>query len=162
MKDKFAHDSALREHVVYLLKGGGAHAGFDQAIEGLPRNLRGTKAPNVPHTAWRLLEHMRLAQEDILDFCVNPNYKERTFPDDYWPASEGPESDAVWERSVQHFHRDLTKMEDLVTDAKTDLFATIPWGDGQTFLREALLVADHNAYHIGELVTLRRALRAWK
>ncbi len=162
MAGKSTHDSALREHVLFLLRGGGAHAGFDAAVEGLPKKLRGTKAANIPHTPWRLLEHMRLAQFDIVDFCVNPEYHERAFPDDYWPASDGPESDAAWDRSIQQFHRDLKNMEDLVSDPKTDLFATIPWGDGQTYLREALLVAAHNANHIGQLITLRRALCAWK
>jgi hypothetical protein len=162
MTGKFPHDVALREHVLYLLKGGGAHAGFDAAVDGLPKRLRGAKSGNIPHTPWRLLEHMRLAQEDILDFCVNAEYHERAFPEGYWPASDGPESDAAWDRSIQHFHRDLKKIEDLVNDPKVDLFAKIPWGDGQTYLREALLVADHNAYHVGELITLRRALGAWK
>jgi hypothetical protein len=158
---KFAHDSALRDHLLFLLRGGGAHASFDQVIEGLPKKLRGAKPPNIPHTPWRLLEHMRLAQADIVDFCVNPEYRERAFPDDYWPPSDGPESDAAWNNSIEQFQNDLKRMRDLVANTNVDLFATIPWGDGQTVLREALLLADHNAYHLGEIVTIRRALGAW-
>jgi hypothetical protein len=159
---KKPNDSALREHLLDLLRGGNAHANFDQAVTGLPPKLRGAKPSNIPYTPWRLLEHLRLAQEDILDFCVNPEYRERAFPDDYWPKSDAPASDAAWDLSIQQFHRDLKKVQELVADPKTDLFATIPWGDGQTVLREALLVADHNAYHLGEMIVLRRALGAWK
>ena len=155
------HDAALREQLVYLLKGGGAHAGFDQAIKGLPKKLRGAKPTNIPHTPWRLLEHVRLAQEDIVDFCVNPEYKERSFPEGYWPDTDGPASDTAWETSVRRFHADRDRMVKIVADQNRDLFANIPWGDGQTLLREALLVADHNAYHIAELITVRRALGAW-
>ncbi|HET8668915.1 MAG TPA: DinB family protein [Terriglobales bacterium] len=159
---KSAHDSALRDHVLYLLGGGGAHADFDKAIQGLEKKFRGAKAANIPHTPWRLLEHMRLAQEDIVDFCINPEYRERAFPDGYWPRSEAPESDTAWEQSVRQFRHDLKRMHDLVADPQRDLFAPIPWGDGQTLLREALLVADHNAYHLGELITVRRAIGAWQ
>lgn len=154
-------DAALRDHVIYLLRGGGAHLSFDEALAGLPRKSRGAKPSNIPHTPWRLLEHLRLAQWDILDFCINPQYQERSFPDDYWPRSDAPPDDAAWEDSIKRFHADLARIEKLVADPESDLFARIPWGDGQTLLREALLVADHNAYHVGELVTLRRALGAW-
>lgn len=156
------HDKALRDHVVYLLGGGGAHLTFDKAIADLPKKFRGAKPANVPHTPWRLLEHMRLAQEDIIDFCTNPEYKEREFPAGYWPKGDAPGSDAEWEKTIQEFHRDLKRMEELVKNSGTDLFAKIPWGDGQTYLREALVLADHNSYHLGELVTVRRALGAWK
>lgn len=156
------HDSELREHVRYLLEEGGAHVNFDRAIEGIPNKLRGSRPPEVPHTPWRLLEHLRLAQEDIVDFCINPEYRERSFPDDYWPASDAPASDAAWDQSVRQFRHDLKRMVDLVADANKDLFAKIPWGDGQTLLREALVLADHNAYHVGELITVRRALGAWE
>jgi DinB superfamily len=152
------NDNALREHIVNLLGGEGAHLSFDDAIAGLPKEFRGKKPDGVPHTPWRLLEHMRIAQHDILNFCTNPKYKEMKWPEDYWPKGDGPESGAEWKRSVESFHGDLEQMKALVSDSKTDLFAKIPWGDGQTYLREALLVADHNAYHVGELVAVRRAL----
>lgn len=152
----------LREHVLYLLRGGGAHVDFEGALSDIQPKLRGAKANNVPHTPWRLLEHMRLAQSDILDFCTNPNYRDRTFPDDYWPKSDRPESEAAWNNSIKQFRQDLKNMEELVANPKTDLFTKIPWGDGQTYLREALLAADHNSYHLGELVTLRRLLGDWK
>lgn len=155
-------DRILRDHLVKLLRGGSAHLGFDEAIEGLPADLRGTKHRELPHTAWQLLEHLRLAQWDILDFSRNPDYTAPKWPDDYWPETAAPPDDASWDRSVEQFRRDLKAMEDLVSDPKTDLYAKIPWGEGQTILREALLVADHNAYHLGQLVTLRQALGAWQ
>jgi Mn-containing catalase len=154
------HDKDLREHLLFLLAGGGAHLDFDKAVAKLPKKFRGAKPANVPHTPWRLLEHMRLAQNDILDFCTNPKYHEKSWPQDYWPKSDAP-SEAEWEKSIDDFRRDLKRMQELVKHTGTDLFAKIPWGDGQTYLREALLVADHNAYHLGELVLVRRALGTW-
>ena len=135
--------------------------GFDEVIAGFPAKLRGVKPKSLLFTAWSLLEHMRFAQWDILEFSRNPKYIEPKFPDDYWPASDAPPSDAAWKKSVVMFRRDLRAMEKLVKSPKTNLFARIPWGDGQTILREALLVADHNAYHLGQLVMLRRLLGAW-
>jgi hypothetical protein len=155
-------DKALREHVLYVLRGGGAHVSFDDTIADFPAKLRGVKPPGAPHTAWQLLEHLRLAQWDILDFSRNPNYREGKFPDDYWPNSEAPPTENAWDESLAAFRRDLEEMEKLVEDAKTDLFARIPWGDGQTILREALLVADHNAYHLGQIVLVRRLVGAWE
>jgi hypothetical protein len=154
------NDKQLRAHLHYLLGGGGAHLSFDQAVSGLPSHLRGTKTPGAPHTPWQLLEHMRICQWDILDFSTNPNYKEIPF-EEYWPKTPAPPSDAAWEASVRRFRADLKAMEKLVANPKTDLFARIPWGDGQTILREALLIADHNAYHLGQLVLVRRLLGAW-
>lgn len=154
------HDRELREHILYLLRGGGAHGNFDDAVADFPSPLRGAKLDRLPYTAWQLLEHMRLAQWDILDFSRNSNYRERKFPDDYWPKTAAP-PDAAWKKSVAAFRNDLKEMQKLVENPKTDLFAKIPWGDGQTILREALLVADHNAYHLGQLVMLRRLLNAW-
>lgn len=153
---------SLREHLVNLLKGRGAHLDFDKAIAGLPADLRGARAQDLPHTPWQLLEHLRLAQWDILDFSRNPDYKEPKFPDDYWPGTAAPPDDQAWDRSVEQFRSDLKTMQDLVADPKTDLFAKIPWGTGQTILREAMLIADHNAYHTGQMVTLRQALGAWQ
>jgi DinB superfamily len=157
-----AHDKPLREHMLYLLKGEGAHATFDEVVKDLPAKLRGAKPAGQPHTPWRLLEHMRLAQWDILDFSRNPKYKSVEWPQAYWPKDDAPPSAAAWDKSVRSFHADLKAMLDLVKDPKTDLYARIPWGDGQTLLREALLLADHNAYHLGELLMVRRLLGAWK
>ena len=154
-------DNDLREHLLYLLRGGGAHLDFDAAIANLPAKLRGAKPPGVPHTPWRLLEHMRIAQWDIVEFSRNPKHVSPAFPDGYWPAGDAPPDNAAWDRSVEAFRADLKAVQDLVADSATDLFAAIPWGDGQTILREALLVADHNAYHLGQLVMLRRTLGAW-
>jgi hypothetical protein len=154
-------DQALRDHLLYLLRGGGAHLSFDDAIAGLPPALRGVKPPGVPHTAWRLLEHMRIAQWDILEFSRNPKHVSPEFDVGYWPQSDAPPTAEAWERSVAAFRADLTAMQDLVADPATDLFAPIPHGEGQTILREALLVADHNAYHLGQLVLLRRVVGAW-
>jgi hypothetical protein len=155
-------DQSLRDHLLELLRGGSAHLTFDKAIRGLPADRRGARAQDLPHTPWQLLEHLRLAQWDILDFSRNPDYEERKFPDDYWPGTAAPPDDQAWDRSVEQFRSDLKAMQDLVADPKTDLFAKIPWGSGQTILREAMLIADHNAYHVGQMVTLRQALGAWQ
>ena len=160
MKDN--HDKALREHLLELLKGGGAHAKFEDAIADLPDDLRGKKVQGLPYTFWMVLEHMRIAQWDILDFSINPKYKAMKWPDGYWPKTEAPTTDAAWNDSIKKFKKDLKAVQDLVAKPKTDLYARILWGEGQTVLREALLVADHNAYHLGQLVTLRRLSGAWK
>lgn len=161
-KDKNKNkDKQLREHVVELLNGKGAHATFDDAVKAMPEKLFGVKPESLPHSAWMLLEHLRLAQWDILEFSRDPKYKAPKWPDDYWPKSAAPPNQAAWDKSVQQFRKDLKAMQDLVSDPKTDLFAKIPWGDGQTILREALLVADHDAYHIAQLVDVRRLLGAW-
>ena len=154
-------ERSLRQQVLALLAGGGAHVGFDDVISGLPANLRGRKPTDLPHTAWMLLEHMRIAQRDILEFSRNPNYVSPRWPDDYWPAQQAPPSPAAWVASIKKFRQDLKAMQALVKNPKTDLFAKLSWGEGQTILREALLVADHNAYHLAQLVDLRRLLGAW-
>jgi hypothetical protein len=151
----------LREQLVRLLAGRQAHATFEDAVKDFPVRLAGKRPPRAEHTAWQLVEHMHIAQFDILDFCRNPNYRELRFPDDYWPASAVPPSAAAWRRSLRQFRRDRAAMVRLVRSPRTNLFAGIPHGTGQTILREALLVADHNAYHIGQLVLLRRLLGAW-
>ena len=135
---------------------------FDQAVGGLPAELRGAKPPALPYSVWRLLEHMRIAQWDILEFSRNPKHVSPEWPDGYWPQGDAPPDDAAWDRSIKAFRADLKAVEELVTDPSTDLFARIPHGDGQTILREALLVADHNAYHLGQIVAVRRLLGAWK
>ena len=154
-------DQSLREHVAYLLSGGGAHLGFEQAIAELPEELRGAKVENVPHTPWRIVEHLRICQWDILEFSRNPKHVSPEFPDGYWPKTDAPPNAKDWDRSVTQFREDLKAMIELVVNPGTDLHAPIPHGDGQTVLREALLVADHNAYHLGQLVLLRRCLGAW-
>jgi uncharacterized damage-inducible protein DinB len=151
----------LREHLVKLLKGKGAHLAFDEVINGWPAAAR-TRAPQgAPHSAWQLLEHMRIAQRDILDFCVKPDYIEPSFPDDYWPSDDEVPDHTDWTNSVKQFSDDLEQMQRLVADQETDLHAKIPHGTGQTVLREALVVADHNAYHVGQLVLLRGLLGIW-
>lgn len=155
------NDKALRQHLISLLDMKGAHVGFDRAVRGWPLKLQGKKPRGAPYSAWQLLEHMRLAQWDILDFCRNPNYKEKNWPDDYWPQKPVPPDDQAWQQSCRAFRRDLKEMKNLVANPKTNLFAKIPWGSGQTCLREALLVADHNSHHLGQLILLRRLLGDW-
>jgi DinB superfamily len=161
-EDSKKHDKELREHVVYLLDGGGAHAKFDETIAGIPPNLRGQKPPGLPHSLWMLLEHLRIAQSDILEFTRNSKHASPKWPEGYWPVMEAPSNAAEWNASVKTFRQGLKAMEDLVKNPKTDLFARILWGDGQTILREALLLADHNAYHLGQMLDVRRVLGAWK
>lgn len=159
MTDK--NDRSLREHVLYLLGGGGAHLSFDDALAGLPAEKRGQKPSGLDHSIWDLLEHIRLAQSDILEFSRDRKHKSPEWPEGYWPAKQKP-STAQWNASVKKVRADLKAMQNLVKNPKTDLFAKIPWGDGQTILREALLVADHNAYHLGQIVDVRRLLGVWK
>ncbi|HBE68708.1 MAG TPA: ABC transporter [Planctomycetaceae bacterium] len=154
-------ENAVRDHVLYVLKGGGAHLGFEQAIADVPVEMRGANAPGVGHTLWRLLEHLRICQWDILEFSRDPNHISPEFPDGLWPAEDAPPIASAWEHSIASFLDDRQAMIDLVASSTTDLFAEIPHGDGQTILREALLVADHNAYHIGQIVFLRRCLGIW-
>ena len=153
--------TSLQKQLVWLLREGHAHAGFESAIRGLPVKAHGAKVKGVPHTAWQLLEHMRLAQWDILEFSRDPKHVSPDFPSGYWPKTAAPPSVAAWERSVRTFRADLRAMERLVANPKSDLFARIPHGQGQTILREALLVADHNAYHLGQMVMLRKLLGIW-
>ena len=155
-------ERVLREHLVRLLSKEQAHAGFDSAVADFPTHLRAVRIPGSPHTPWQLLEHMRIAQWDILEFCCNPRHVSPSYPDGYWPPTAAPPDGAAWERSISTFRADLHAMVDLVRDPKTELFARIPHGQGQTVLREAMLVADHNAYHIGQLILLRRLAGAWE
>jgi hypothetical protein len=154
-------DKALREQLVALLRGGNAHLDFEAAIADLPIELRGAKPRGVPHTPWRLLEHLRIAQWDILEFSRNPAHVSPSFPAGYWPKGDAPPDAAAWDRSVAAFRADLKAMQDLVADPEVDLFVPFPHGQGQTLLREALLLADHNSYHLGQLVAVRRTLGAW-
>jgi hypothetical protein len=152
--------TSLRQHLANLLRMKGAHLTFDAAVSDFPAPLRGVKPPGAPHSAWQLIEHMRLAQHDILDFSRNPAYREKKFPGDYWPAGETPPSEEAWDASIRQFQSDLKELMELVADTKHDLLAAIPHGKGQTLLREALLAADHNSYHLGQLMFLRKTLEA--
>src|SRR5262249_53343917 len=152
----------VREQVLKLLQGGQAHVTLDDVIKDFPGQLRGRKPAGAPYTAWQLLEHMRIAQWDILEFSRNPKHVSPQWPEGYWPSSAAPPQKSAWSKSVRAFRADLKAMQDLVADRTSDLFARFPHGEGQTLLREALLVADHNAYHVGQLVLLRRLLGAWQ
>ena len=155
-------DQALRDHLCALLEGGGAHAKFKDAVRDLPVPLRGKRSEGLPHSPWELVEHLRIAQWDILEFSRDPKHVSPEFPVGYWPPSPVPPDEQAWDKTVAAFQADSKAMRKLVTDHSTDLFARIPHGEGQTILREALLVADHNAYHIGQLILVRRLLGAWE
>jgi hypothetical protein len=151
----------LREHLVWLIREGQAHLTFERAIAGLPADMRGRIPDGIAHSPWRLLEHLRICQWDILAFSRDPEHVSPDFPEGYWPATAAPPDVDAWQSSVESFLRDRQALIDLVAAPTTDLFQPIPHGDGQTILREALLVADHNAYHIGQLVAVRQALGCW-
>jgi uncharacterized damage-inducible protein DinB len=155
-------DKALRDHVAALIGWEDAHAGLDRIVEGVPADKWGAAAPGLPYTLWQLLEHLRLTQYDILDFCRNPGYKELAWPADYWPPYAAPPTDKAWDESIAAVRRDRAALGELADDLSVDVFARIPYGAGQTYLRELLLVADHNAYHVGQLVAVRQSLDAWK
>ena len=155
-------DQSLRAHLKKILNWEDAHVGFDAAVKALAPPLRGIAPKGFPHSPWELLEHIRRTQADILDFCRNPGYKELAWPADYWPESAAPPTDKAWDESIAAVRRDRARLEGLAEDASIDLFARIPHGTGQTYLRELLLVADHNAYHVGQLVAVRHGLGAWK
>jgi uncharacterized damage-inducible protein DinB len=158
MKD----EAALREHLVKLLDWEDAHAGFEKAVANIPPKDRGRQPTGVPYSAWQILEHLRRTQHDILDFCVNPEYEELKWPEDYWPEATTPASAKAWDQSISQFKKDRKALQKLAVGPKIDPFARIPHGSGQTYLRELLLVADHTAYHVGELVVVRRLLDIWK
>jgi len=157
-----SHDAALREHLIQLLTGSHAHADFNAAIKDMPSGLQGKRPKGADHSPWELLEHLRIAQWDILEFSRDARHQSPEWPSGYWPATAAPPDEHAWEKSVRAFRRDLKSLCDLVTDPATDLYAKIPHGDGQTILREALLTADHNAYHMGQLILARRMLGVWK
>lgn len=155
------HDALLRQHLVRLLAGSEAHANFESAVENFPVRLRGRVPEGAEHSAWQLLEHLRIAQWDILDFSTNAKYQHMKWPEDYWPKPPEPPNNDAWDESVEQFLADRKTLCDLVEVSETDLYGKIPHGEGQTILREALLTADHNAYHVGQLILLRRLLGAW-
>jgi hypothetical protein len=157
-----ASDTAWREQLVQLLRGGHAHATFDDVIRDFPLDRVGVRPAGAPHSAWELVEHMRIAQKDILEFSRSAEYVSPQWPEGYWPKSPAPKRESQWNESVLAFHHDLARFEALIQDPAQDLNRKFPWGDGQTLLREALLIADHNSYHLGQLVLVRRLLGAWE
>jgi len=156
-----ASERSLRRHLAKVLAWEDAHVGFDKAVARIPPRLRGVQPAGLPYSAWQLLEHLRLAQADILDFCVNPRYRAPKWPADYWPKKPQPPRSASWRQSIAAFRADRRALIRLLADPALDLHASIPHGEGQTYLREFLLVADHGAFHVGELVILRRLLGIW-
>jgi hypothetical protein len=153
----------LRAQLVRVLDWDEAHVGFDKAVEGIPPDRRGAHAAGFEHSPWQLLEHIRLAQKDLVAFCVDPNYVHvLTWPDDYWPRSPAPPAPSAWDDSVADFRADRGKLKQLASDVRVDLFALVPTGTGeQTYMRALMLVVDHNAYHLGQLIAVRRALGVW-
>jgi len=155
-------DAALREQLIELLHAGHAHATFDHAVRGFPVERAGTRPNGAPYSAWELLEHMRMAQVDILRFSQSAEHVSPKWPEGYWPAEPAPAKASAWAEAVRAFRHDLAEFEAMLRDPARDLYWKFPWGDGQTLLREALVLADHNAYHLGQLVMVRRLLGAWE
>jgi hypothetical protein len=154
-------NSSLVQHLLDLLNGGNAHATFDQAVKGIPIAKAGVRPEGTPYSAWELVEHMRIAQHDILKFSQGPDWVSPKWPEGYWPKSAKPSSAVQWRGAVRAFHTNLAGFEKLLRARAAELDTPFPWGDGQTLLRQALLIADHNAYHIGQLVLVRRLLGIW-
>jgi hypothetical protein len=153
-------DNILIKEVIKLLEGGSAHATLKDALEGLPANLRGAKPSNLPYSIWQLAEHIRIAQWDMLEFSKDGDHQSPKWPDEYWPKEAEPADDAAWDKTIKQINADLDEFIELVKTA--DLYTPIPHGSGQNILREALQIADHNAYHIAEIIVIRRLLGAWK
>jgi len=149
-------DGPLREHLLELLAGGHAHITFQKTVSGFPPDRIGVRPVGAPHSAWELLEHMRIAQEDILRFSQSAAWTSPRWPEGYWPSAPAPGRPALWKESVRAFENDLAEFLNMLRDPASDLFRPFPWGDGQTLLREALLIADHNSYHLGQLLLVRR------
>ena len=154
-------DRIIRKALLEFLRGGSAHAGIDDAVKEFPPALYGKKPAHSPHSAWQLLEHIRITLDDLLDFCTNPEYQERKWPDTYWPENDAPEPADSWNKSVKGLKSSLKEMEKLLDDPNVDLYSKIPWGKDQTILREVLLAGDHTSYHVGQLILLRKQLGAW-
>lgn len=158
---RMAAEKSLRAHLTRLLEWHDAHADFDQVVAGVPAQMQGVRPEGLPYSLWELLEHMRLAQADILDFCRNPQYRQPAWPADYWPPTQAPPTPDAWEQSVATFRAERQALMEMAADPELDLLADIEHGEGQTYLREILLVADHGAYHLGEMVAVRRLLGVW-
>jgi hypothetical protein len=156
------HIKSLRQHLIKVLEGSEAHAEFDAAVANMPFALQGKIPKGAEHSPWQELEHLRIAQWDIFEFAVNPQHESPEFPSGYWPGNPEPPDEKAWKKSTQAFLADRKRFAKALADESTDLFAKIPHGDGQTIMRQALTAADHNAYHLGQLVLLRRLLGAWK
>jgi hypothetical protein len=156
-----SNEQSLRQHLIELLEGGHAHAPFDNAVAHFPLDRIGSRPEGAVHSAWQILEHMRIAQNDILGFSLSAEHVSPRWPEGYWPAGAAPESESRWGESVRAFRKDLAEFVSLIRDPGQDLFKKLPWGSGQTLLREAMLIADHNSYHLGELVLMRRLLGVW-
>jgi len=159
--DLMLDEKPLRAQLVKLLDFKEAHVDFDRAVKGIPPRLRGTLPQGTEHSLWQLVEHLRIAQADILEFCRTAKYKAKKWPDDYWPKTLGPRRAAAWTTAIASYRRDRKALQRLAANPAIELLAAIPHGSGQTYLREFLLVADHNAYHIGQIVALRRRLGIW-
>jgi len=157
-----AQDAVLREQLIEMLHAGHAHAPFDTVVRGFPLELAGVRPAHAPHSVWELLEHLRISQNDILRFSQSADHVSPKWPDAYWPSTPAPRNKSQWDDSVRTFRDDLAEFEALLRDPEQDLFRRIPWGDGQTLLREALLLADHNSHHLGQMILLRRLLGAWE
>jgi hypothetical protein len=155
------NDAALRQQLIELIKGGNAHVELNKAVEDFPAALRGKRPEGSPYSPWGLLEHMRIAQWDILEFSRDSKHESPKWPEGYWPETPEPATAKAWDRSIAAFRDDMQSMCALIADEGADLYAPFPHGSGQTLLREALLVGDHNAYHLGQIVLLRRILGAW-
>ena len=151
----------LRKELIFQLNGGHAHAPLEKVVAGLPAKLQGVVPEGVPHSGWQLLEHLRIAQADILEFCSRKNYREKQWPDDYWPRDTTPPNSRAWNASVHQIRADREQFIKLISNSKADLFAPLAWGEGQTLFHEACLIIDHNAYHLGEMVMVRHLLGAW-
>ena len=156
------NEQALRAQLVKLLDFEEAHVGFDRAVKGIPARLRGKVPAGGEHSLWQLLEHLRIAQADILEFCRTAAYEEKKWPDDYWPASPAPRGASAWTGSIAGYRRDRKALQRLAANPTIDLLGAIPHGTGQTYLREILLAADHAAYHIGQMIAVRRQLGVWQ
>ncbi len=152
---------SLRQHLVKQLEGNEAHAGFEDAVKDMPLAQQGMRPAGAEHSPWEELEHLRIAQWDIFEFAMDPKHKSPQFPKGYWPSSQKPPNEKVWEESVKAFLADREKFKNFLNDDSTDLFAKIPGGEGQTVLRQAIVAVDHNGYHIGQLILLRRLLGVW-
>jgi uncharacterized damage-inducible protein DinB len=156
------NDKALREQLQSLLQGGNAHADFESAVKDFPEKFRGVRPEGSPHSPWELLEHLRIAQWDILEFSRNGKHESPEFPKGYWPPAQAPPESKAWQASIEAFRRDLEALSSMAADESVDLYEKIPHGGGQTILRELLLAADHNSYHLGQFLLVRRLLGAWK
>jgi len=161
MKNKESQTTTLIDELIFLLKKGNAHISFNDAVKNIPFEDLGKKPGNLPYSIWQITEHIRITQKDILDFSTNINYEELNWPDDYWPENAAPETQADWENSIKAINDNLDEFIELLKKSE-DIYRRFNHGTGQTLLREAMVIADHNGYHTGEIIVLRRLLGNWK